>query len=122
MKRSVFDDNYFDHDEKVPIMTYGRARTIFQKAQEFKGDTNDHTRFMLEQMVNKIDKEVQDEFKTQHIPKCITENQHQIDEAHFRQFQKKYLIKKKNLELQVIRDNKRQEIINEIIDDSTFLD
>ena len=73
-------------------------------------------------MVNKIDKEVQDEYKTQHIPKCITENQHQIDEAHFRQFQKKYLVKKKNLELQVIRDNKKQEIINEIVDDSTFLD
>ena len=87
MKRSVFEDNYYDHEFKVPVMTYGRARTIFQKAQEFVGDNqDDHTRYLLEQMVNKVDKEVQDEFKTKHIPKCITQNQHNIDEEHFRKF------------------------------------
>ena len=74
MKRSVFDDNYYDHEDKVPILTFSRARTIFQRAQEFSGTTKDHTRFMLEQMIDKIDKETRDEYESKHVPKCITEN------------------------------------------------
>ena len=75
---------------------------------------------MLEKLINDADRVATEQYVTRHIPKCITTNTCKVDVEHFKKFQNKFLTKKKNLEINVIRDNKRQEMLNEIFDESTF--
>ena len=41
---------------------------------------------MLEQMIDKADKETRDEYESKHVPKCIVENQYKINADHYRKF------------------------------------
>ena len=107
LKRSVFEDNYFDHEYKVPIKTFSRTRTIFKKAQPVGETSSDRKRFVLERLINDADREATEQYMTRHIPKSITTNTCKVDAEHFKKFQNKFLTKKKNLEINVLRDNKR---------------
>lgn len=62
------------------------------------------------------------EYETKFIPKAIAENLYNVDPEYFAQYQRNYMLKKKNLEIQVLRENKKMEVIQQILQEDSFID
>ena len=56
-------------------------------------------------------------YESKFIPRAIAENRYEVEPEHFKKYQAQFLQKKKVLELQVLRENKRQEILQQIIEE-----
>ena len=63
-------------------------------------------KFVLGKIIDQTDKEATEKYQIRYVPKGITTNSGNVDRDHFAKFQNKFLSKKKNLELNVLRDNK----------------
>ena len=61
---------------------------------------------MLGKIIDQTDREATEKYQTRNVPTGITSNKSRVDSEHFAKFQTKFLNKKKNLELNVLRDNK----------------
>lgn len=80
------------------------------------------TEYLAEQQSKRIDSQTAQEYQTKFVPKAIAENRYNIDPEHFLKYQKLFMNKKKSLEIQVIRDNKKQEILQRILcEDKPFI-
>ena len=62
------------------------------------------------------------EYETKFIPKAIAENSYNVDPEYFAQYQRNYMLKKKSLEIQVLRENKKMEVIQQILQEDSFID
>ena len=64
-------------------------------------------KFLAQIKLAKEEKAVIDKYESKFVPKSIIQNKYNVNERHFAEFQKRYLLEKKKLELKVIRDNQR---------------
>ena len=72
-------------------------------------------KYLEDQHRKREDSKTTEEYETKYVPKAIAKNVYAMDEEHFSQFQKIYMQKKKNLEIQVLRENKKHEVLREIL-------
>ena len=75
-------------------------------------------RFQAEERRKSLDKKTTKEYKSRLVPKVIAENPHNVQQDYYEQYQQKYMAKKKVLEIQVLRENKNQEVLNKITGES----
>ena len=57
-------------------------------------------------------------YESRFIPKIIAENSFSVEAEHYSKYQKEYLTKQKCLEIQVLRENKNQEVLQKIVSES----
>ena len=60
----------------------------------------------MTKIIDKTDKMATERYTTRYVPNVIIQNKSKVDPDYFNKFQTKFLSKKKNLELNVLRDNK----------------
>ena len=65
----------------------------------------------------RVDEKIQQEYESKYIPFCIATNVYDktVDEGHFDTLQQNYMQRKKNLEIRQIRENKKTEVLYQIL-------
>ena len=62
----------------------------------------------------KVDENVRNDFVTR-VPEALNNNKFGVNPRYFENFKKECLRAKKNYELEILKDNKKQEVLNRIV-------
>lgn len=70
---------------------------------------------MQDEVRKNIDALTTSAYESSFVPQAIAENRYKVEPEHFKKYQQQFLQKKKLLEIQILRDNKNHEVIQQII-------
>lgn len=77
-------------------------------------------RYQHEEKRKSVDAQTTTSYESRFIPKVIAENRFSIEKDHFKKYQEQYLLKKKLLEIQILRENKNQELLQKVLKENSF--